>query len=348
MNKFKAFLDHFPVGRMILMGISLFFLILFLFVSAYKQHMITSLSDQQAYKRWNENGTAAQVSAFFKKEISVDERQIESFRHQVEASLQEAAIVKENAGRLFVDAYSSLGKITVVSEMDSLEARAVGIGGDFFLFHQLKLVNGSYFSGNDLMKDSIIIDEEAAWKLFGSSDVAGMSVIIGGTPHYIAGVIQREKGRLAESAGLNESVVYVSHETLSAYGNCEGISSYELLAPNPVKGFAKGLLLEKFGFNETEMIVVENSTRFSMEALIPVILDFGIRSMQTSAVSYPYWENMARGCEDICAALLFLKITCLLIPAVIIVVVLWKSRKRIKEQIFELIKGINKKRRIIG
>ena len=43
----------------------------------------------------------------------------------------------ENGKRLFVDAYSSLGKITVNSERSTLEANAVGIGGDFFLFHPL-------------------------------------------------------------------------------------------------------------------------------------------------------------------------------------------------------------------
>ncbi len=344
MSKLKAFMGRFSIGNLVLLGISLFFLLVFVVVSGYKYHIIQSLDDQQAHVRWDENGNAAQLSAFFMKDTTADERIIENFRHQMETSLQEAAIVKENTSRLFVDAYSSMGKISIVSDMGSLDAQAVGVGGDFFLFHQLKLVSGSYFSGNDLMKDSIIIDEETAWKLFGSSDVAGMSVTIGGVPHYISGVVQRENGRIAENAGLKDTVVYVAHETLSAYGTCDGISSYELLAPNPVKGFAKNVLIEKLGFNETEMIVVENSTRYSVEALIPVILDFGIRSMQLSAVRYPYWENIARGYEDICAVLLLLQAICLLIPCVIILMILFKSRKKMKSQAIELIRGI--KRRI--
>ena len=42
-----------------------------------------------------------------------------------------------------------------------------------------------------LMKDYCVIDEDAAWQLFGSNDVAGMTVYIGGVPHIVTGVIRR-------------------------------------------------------------------------------------------------------------------------------------------------------------
>lgn len=52
------------------------------------------------------------------------------------------------------------------------------------MFHPLKLITGSYFSGNDLMQDYCIIDQDAAWQLFGSNDVVGMTVYIGNVPPY--------------------------------------------------------------------------------------------------------------------------------------------------------------------
>ncbi|MCM1134838.1 MAG: ABC transporter permease, partial [Clostridium sp.] len=235
----------------------------------------------------------------------------------------------ENGKRLFIDAYSSLGRITVNSEKGSLEANAVGIGGDFFLFHPLQLVSGGYFSGSDLMKDSIILDEDAAWQLFGSNDIAGKSVTIGDIPHYVSGVVKRQTGRFAENAGLGETVIYVSNETLSAYGKSGGINVYEVTAPNPVKGFVYKCVKEKLGVEESNMLVVENSARYSLEALIPVILEFGGRSMQNSAVKFPYWENIARGWEDIKALILLFQFIFLLIPAVIVTVFLvikWKNR----------------------
>lgn len=303
----------------------------FLILTLWCNSKINSLSDQQAAKRWSEEGGYAQVSAFLAEDAGIDDFQIRSFENQLETALSEAAVVKENeSARLYVDAYSAQGKITVVSEQSTLEANAIGIGGDFFFFHPLQLVSGRYFSGDELMQDFIILDEEAAWQLFGSSNIEGMSVDIAGVPHYVAGVIKRETGRFAQSAGLQNTVIYVSNDTLINYGISEGISCYEVVAPNPVKGFVYNTLKEKFGLNENEMLVVENSVRYSLDAMIPVVLDFGTRSMQNAAIHFPYWENIARGYEDIRALVLLFQFILLLIPAIILLIFLiikWKNRK---------------------
>lgn len=303
----------------------------FLILTLWCNSKIDRLEDQQAAKRWSSDGGYAQVSGFFAREAAVDDFQIKNFENQLENALAEAAVINENAdARLYVDAYSAQGRITVVSKQSTLEANAIGIGGDFFFFHPLQLISGRYFSGDELMQDFIILDEEAAWQLFGSNDIEGMSVMIGGVPHYVAGVVKREKGRFAEGAGLQNTVIYVSDDTLSAYGTSEGISCYEVVAPNPVKGFVYNTLKEKFGLKDNEMLAVENSARYGLEAMIPVVLDFGTRSMQNAAIHFPYWENIARGYEDIRAVVLLFQFILLLIPAVIIfifLVIKWKNRK---------------------
>lgn len=331
MARVKEFIYNLSRLQIVLSLIVVFSLALFLGITAWCNNKIENLEDQQAAARWDDEGGCAQVSCFFTRGMEVNHFQIMSFEKELESALTEAAVTVENENaRLYVDAYSAQGKITVVSSQSTLEAQAIGIGGDFFFFHPLQLVSGGYFSGNDLMKDSILLDEEAAWQLFGSSDIEGMSVTIGGVPHYISGVIKREEGRFAENAGLNSTVIYVSEETLSEYGTSEGISCYEVAAPNPVKGFVYNTAKEKFGLKEDEMLVVENSNRYSLEAMIPVVLDFGLRSMQNSAVHFPYWENIAKGYEDIRAVVLIIQFILLLIPAVIILITLiikWKNRK---------------------
>ncbi len=331
--KIKQFFSALTLKQMVFSLIVICSLILWLILTLWSNHEINGLIDQQAAARWDEDGGSAQVSCFLSESVEFDELKIVGFEKELEKSLLEVlpadAQSGENGKRLFVDAYSSLGKITVNSERSTLEANAVGIGGDFFLFHPLQLVSGGYFSGNDLMKDSIILDEDAAWQLFGSSDIAGQSVMIGNVPHYVAGVVKRQEGRFAESAGLKETVIYVSNETLADYGKGGGISIYEVTAPNPVKGFIYKCVKEKLGVEENNMVVVENSARYSLEALIPVILEFGSRSMQNYAVKLPYWENIARGWEDIKALVLLFQFIFLLIPGVIIIVFLiikWKNR----------------------
>ena len=129
--------------------------------------------------RWSEKKDVAQISCFFSSKAEVTEDTIQSFEYSLKNVLQEASITEtsENpSARLWVDAYSADGKITLVNGKNTLDANAIGIGGDFFMFHPLKLITGAYFSGNDLMQDYCIIDQDAAWQLFGSNDVVGMTV----------------------------------------------------------------------------------------------------------------------------------------------------------------------------
>ena len=329
----KTYIGRFSVKKIVLSLLVILSLLLFGILTIWSSRKVKSLDSQQAAARWDAEGESAQVSCFFSEEVTVDEMQLTGFRLELEKSLKEVLSAEEYANendrRLIIDAYSSMGKITLVSEKGALEADAVGIGGDFFFFHPLKLVSGGYFSGEDLMKDSVIIDEEAAWQLFGSSDIAGQSVLINNVPHFVEGVIKREEGRLAERAGLDKTIVYVSYETLNEYGTGRGISTYEVVAPNPVKGYVYNKVKEKIGVKEEDMVVVENSSRYSVEALVPVILDFGMRSMQHTAVRFPYWENMARGIEDISALVLLLQFILLLLPIVIVVsFLITKWRKR--------------------
>ena len=295
----------------------------FLILAGVTGHMASSLPDQNMAERWNEDGGVAQVSCFFSADAMVTEDTLQEFEYNLEGYLQESSITveSENPGaRLWTSAYSAEGKITLTSEHGSLEADALGIGGDFFLFHPYKLLYGAYFSGNDVNQDYCVIDEDAAWQLFGSSDVAGMMVMIGGNPHIVTGVIERQEGRLWEAAGLDATRVYVSFSTLQNYGTGHGINHYEIMMPNPVKNFAYHYVKEKLGKNEKETEILENSSRFHLLNRFKIIKAFGTRSMNGKSIIYPYWENVARGYEDIVGLLTVFMLVFMLYPAVLVIV----------------------------
>jgi len=305
---------------------------IFLILLLVSNHLAGKQDSQQMAARWSEKKDVAQISCFFSANAKVSEDTILEFEHSLNASLQEASIAleSENEGaRLWVDAYSADGQISISSDRANISADAIGIGGDFFLFHPLQLLSGSYFSGNDINQDYCIIDEDAAWQLFGSNDVAGMMVYIGGIPHVVTGVVHRPEGRLEEAAGLSHTLVYVSYKTLSELGSNNGINHYEIVMPNPVSNFAENLVRERLGTNEKEVEILENSTRYSLVNRLKVLMDFGTRSMNGKAIIYPYWENIARGYEDVIALLTLLMLLFLAYPVglLLVVVIRWWRNK---------------------
>ncbi len=294
--------------------------------------LMSKLETQQAALRWSEQKDAAQISCFFSVNANVTQDKLEEFAHKVDSALEEASIVSasENEGaRLWTDAYSASGKITVKSNISSATVDAIGIGGDFFLFHPVQLLSGSYFSGNDLMQDYCVLDELTAWKLFGSNDIAGQVVEINGVSHVVTGVVQHKENKLHKAAGLDEALIYVSYDTLNKYGTNNGINHYEIVMPNPVSGYALNYVTENIGVSELEVDIVENSSRYSVLGRIKQIGEFATRAMNGKAIIYPYWENIARAYEDILATLMLFILLLIGVPAIIVIgilILLWKRK----------------------
>lgn len=328
--KIKA--KNLTLRQMICSVIGALSFVLFLILTWLGGHIVNGLLDQQTAKRWSDGKDAAQVSCFFSQGTEVTADTLFRFEAELKKSLQEESITSdsENPGaRLWADAYSGEGKITLTNGKKSVSAKAVGVAGDFFLFHPLKLLNGSFFSGSDLMQDYVVIDEDMAWQLFGSNDVAGMQVMIGEVPHIVSGVIERGSGHMNDAAGNDVTCVYLSYSSLEQYGETYGINCYEIVMPNPITGYALKMVTEKIGMEENQIACIENSSRYSTLSLGKVLLSFTSRSMGEKAIIYPYWENIARGWEDILARLLLLRGIFLLIPCVMIIVLavkLWKKR----------------------
>lgn len=285
---------------------------------------------QTVAERWSksEENRAAQVSVFFSENLGMTEDEIINFEHGLDSALVEASIVNTSENpdsRLWIDSYSATGTITLERGDKSVSVSAIGVGGEFFMFHPLTLRSGSYFSGNDVMQDYVVIDEETAWQLFGSNDIAGQMITIKGVPHIITGVIERQDDRLSKAAGLEASVAYVSYNTLTEYGRANSICCYELVMPNPVKNYAFNYVKEKMASNEAETEVIDNTSRYGLVSLFQVIGEFGTRSMNGKAIIYPYWENVARGYEDILATLFFVSLLFFVYPVILIIIGLRKA-----------------------
>ncbi len=276
----------------------------------------SALPTMDAARTWaGESGEPfVQLGYFLPENTPASEEDVWKFRQAVDSKLTEAALKAPENGSLYTDAYSGGGTLTVTGERGSAEVKVLGVGGDFFRFHPLPLRSGNYLAETDLMLDRVLLDEELAWKLFGGIDLTGMTVTIGTADYYVAGVISREKDRYSTMAYTDGAGMFMAYSTLKACDETAGISCYEIVLPDPITGFGKNLLNENFPVKEGA--ITDNSHRYSLGNLLNILGDFGIRSMKTSSIVFPYWENAIRLTEDYAALLLVLTVLFALVPTV--------------------------------
>lgn len=256
-----------------------------------------SLSSQQAAERFRgEEGKLrfAQVSVFFPEDGGKQFQDIYAFRKSIGTALTTASVETDGtAGVLWKDAYSAETKLTVKGTKGSADADALGVGGDWFFFHDLKLMDGEYIREDDLMHDRVVLDETLAWKLFGGYDLAGMSVTIGGKDYLIAGVVRRESDSASAKAYTAGAGLFLYYDTLNAISETK-ISCYELVCAEPISGFTLDLMQKGFA----DAVAVQNSGRYSFSSAWKLLKTFSQRSVVSQPVVYPYWENAARMVED--------------------------------------------------
>jgi len=308
-------------------------------LSIMERGITGSLSTQSLAKRWSKEDEFSQFACYFTEEASFSVDQIQSVEYNLVTAMEEASITSENenGGRNWIDSYSTQGQMTIGSSRGSMEARAFGVGGDFFQFHPLTLLDGNYFDASDENGDGVIIDEIVAWQLFGSNNVAGMEVEINDVVYPVRGVVRSDTGFFSEAVKEETPTIYVSYEILEGKDGFLPVDCYEVLLASPVKDFAKDAVAKALGIEEVQYELIECSARFDLAHRFDVIKNFGIRSMTTKNIVFPYWENRARGYEDISALFLVLEIICLIYPIGWLLKQayrLWNRRKELKKNFF--------------
>ena len=306
------------IKRIIIIAVNALCLIAFIVCISVSASIRNPLRTQQAASAWGgQSGERfAQLSVFFPETVDFDEDSIRHVHASIDKSLLDASLESIPGRNLYTDAWSGEGIVTVAGTRGApFSAKAIGVGGDFFLFHPLFLRDGSYLSPTDVMRDRVVLDEELAWRLFGSVRVAGFEILIENRPFIIAGVASRESDFASSVAYDDGAGLFMSFEAFSIlFEDDARISSYEIVMPDPVTGFALNSLTE--AISGPGIYIVENSARFTLENTFAAIGSFGERSMKTDAIVFPYWENAARYAEDWLALLLVLSLVFIVFPVV--------------------------------
>ena len=313
MKRFLGYLKNIPLRKKIKYGVMLSCAVIILGLSGIGSYFKNLLPDIQADERWDSEGGYTQLGVYLPVGLMLDRTLYDGMLYQMQTALKEQNIEPENAdGRMIVGAYSGYGSVTMKTDSSSTTVDAIGVGGDFFYFHPLDMIDGSYLTEDYLMQDYVILDKETAWKLFGAINVTGMSVTINDIPFLVAGVYEKTDAYLAEEAGLDGSVVFMFYSSLEEQGVVSGIQWLDFLLPNPVNGFGESILKENATISLDNAVVMEHTTRFQIIPLYKLVPDYLERIMSKSGIVYPYWENMARGYENILVAFLLVQTVCLI------------------------------------
>ena len=307
-----------------------------------------------------------QVSAFMPVDEKLTLTQIYTFRSDMNKKFHEAALDVDNENQLFCDAWCGFGKVKAANGKRSGEVYATAVDGDYFRLHPIKLISGSYLTQDDLMKDRVLLDEDTAWLLFGGTELSGMSFTIEGQPFVVAGVIEREDDKFSKRAYTGGMGIYMSYEAFmslaaadieaavedsvkdlvgddtedytstasqAAVADMKGISCYEAVMPQPVKGYAYSVMSEKFPIGGGQ--IVDNTDRYEFFTLLKMVKSLPSRSMHGSGIMYPYWENAARGTEDRCMLLLIAGLALAMAPVALLIVLAARYGKLGKERLSE-------------
>lgn len=287
------------------------------------------LQSQLAAERWRGEGELrySQISCFLPAGKAMDVEAIYTFAATIYSKLSAASLEPGRDGRLLNDAWCAFDSLPVSSDKGNGTASVIAVGGDYFSFHPLRLLSGSYISDDDFTSDRVILDEELAWRLFGGTDLQGLTVNVSGAPFVVAGVISRETDFASKKAYSGGMGLYMLFDAWCSLTESSGVEYYELVLAEPVDGFALKTVKESFPVKDAE--IIENTDRFSLNCLFRHIRDFDEHFVHRAPIAYPYWENAARILEARSALCLVLIILLFTLPAVSLIVLVFLLLRRL-------------------
>lgn len=314
-----------------------------------------SLAKAQSYnysaQRWDTDGGFTQISCFFTEDSGFTIDGTMGVKSMLVSKLQDAGVTPEENITFIPDAYSTdVGQMSFrCDSAGRSEAQVTAVGGDFFLFRDFYLLDGAYFSDNDIMQDGVVIDRRLAWALYGSANVAGMNIYINGTKFYISGVIEDPQTKAEKKTAGDIPRAYISYDGAKllgigqqsdsfgfdgmdgATGNTElkKVSCYECIVPDPVENYAYNSVKEHFeGSYPNTSATVNNTERFKPSVLAKKHKTLSDYAVSDKAIIYPYWENASRVTEFKLSGIYFWRRFTYIIPCItlfMIIVILWQT-----------------------
>lgn len=327
-----------------------------LILTAVGSSLAHSQSGNYSADRWDSKGGHTQLSCFFTEDSGFNTDTVPFIKQILTDKLQNAGVTAEKGQKLIPEAYSvNAGQMSIRCDITGYsEAMITAVGGDFFLFRNFRLLDGAYFTENDIMQDGAVIDRTLAWELYGSEDIAGMNIYINGVKFYISGVIDLPESKQEKKTVGEMPRAYISYDgwklvsgNMFGYGDMGGntgadlnkITCYECIVPNPVEDFAYNCLKDYFNNSyKYSSSLVDNTNRFTPSKLAKKYNKLSEYAIADKPIVYPYWENASRITEFRLSGIYFFRRLTYIIPfltLLLLIVMAWRAGGRLRRKLTE-------------
>lgn len=231
-------------------------------------------TQQQEAERWQDTTDQAYryVSAFWNSgELTAEEAAAlaASLEQALPPGVEPAPILTAYGGS--VQGLASYASHTA-------EAELWYISEDFFLLHSYAMIEGGV---RRLSAPFAVLNEAAAWELFGSVYGCGETVLIDGTGYRVAAVLREPQDAAASAAYGNVPRIWLPMKGVA------DVTFFEAVLPEYYSGFAKQTLSELAG-----NLVTENTGRFRLSRLWELAKHF-LLAPPEAVPQLPPWEQAA-------------------------------------------------------
>ena len=305
-------------------GLCLILLAGFAALSLGDRRTVSAMTPQLAAERW-ETGEKpyAMASVFLTADQAIDAQRMGEIYLKVENALTAGGVPSEAYPWFYAASCQRDGVLENGKARSNVELTAVD--GDFFRIHPMTPVSGWYPDPQEVMRDRIVLNRQAAWELFYSDNVAGQFLTLEGMTFQVAAVVDTEQDRFHLLSAGDRPRAWIFWDALPQQQI--RYTCMEMVLPQPVKDFAASTLRTACGIPET-VPVTDNSARFGLIHRWQVLRQLSTRGITEQPIAYPYWENAARLAENRLAIRLIPEAILLAIPILSLLILLWYLNRR--------------------
>lgn len=265
-------------------------------ISLFAAHSLQAVQKSQlAAERWDSD--TVQVSCFLSNAAHLTGDGITSLRTAITDRL-----AQDSVQTCWYDAFScDAGTVQVWgAKRVSKQLELTLISEHYFRIHAETILDGSCLSERDVSTMQVVLEEQAAWELFGAVNVSGMEVSFDNRICQVAGVVRVSQDfatqKMMEDALPQMFMLYEDYAVNAE--EAPVITNYEAILPEPVQQYGVTLIQEIMPYvitngDTASYRVIQNTDRFSAANVWRYFWDASDYTIRKEAVAYPFSENAA-------------------------------------------------------